>query len=80
MAETIDLEPLPCPGCGVVYDMATGPCRPRCGNVCVCNNCGIVMKFDESLRLQVMPAEEVAKLPKNIRDAIRHFKNTKLLN
>lgn len=69
---TTEMTPSPCPGCGVVNDMATsagGKNRPSPGSISICFRCGHISAFSEDMRLrELTDAEmhEVAGHPKII--------------
>ena len=61
-----------CPRCAQSCDRATGlaldrPARPRPGNLTCCVGCRTWLAFERDLGLRVATADEVARIPDNLR-------------
>lgn len=62
-----------CPSCGTKLNSVTrvaGKGRPVPGAVTVCIRCGSLLRYSRSLRVRLLTAQEIDKLPKSLRKVL----------
>ncbi len=64
-----------CPSCEKKLNAATcissGKRKPEAGDVTVCAGCACLLRFSRSLRVRLLTAEEIDKLPKALLTTLR---------